>query len=219
MCPSSSGPEDAMLVVDESNNPFSPAGNTPLLLGRSHYLASHGQESCWGSEAGIDLTAEIFTNIYTGATKIVDVYGDTSNVADGPFFRNSKTRFSDIVDGSSNTIFLGEHSSRLSDSTWVGVVPSAFVHPNLISPENDSEGSGAHVLCHSGPSGGELDITGFPIFHPVNHPALHPCQMFSELSEPTRDAFVILGSVAMRSKRVIHPTSPNITLSETGMTA
>ena len=33
---------------------------------------------------------------------------------------------------------------------------------------------------HAGPSGGELDITGFPIIHPVNFPTFHVGQMFSE---------------------------------------
>jgi prepilin-type processing-associated H-X9-DG protein len=36
------------------------------------------------------------------------------------------------------------------------------------------------VLVHAGPSGGELDITGFPIIHPVNFPTYHVGQMYSE---------------------------------------
>lgn len=36
------------------------------------------------------------------------------------------------------------------------------------------------VLYHMGPSGGELDITGFPIIHPVNFPTFHVGQMYSE---------------------------------------
>ena len=42
---------------------------------------------------------------------------------DGPFFRNARMPFKRISDGLSTTIFLGEHTSFLSNKTWVGVVP------------------------------------------------------------------------------------------------
>lgn len=179
LCPSVSGPQDPVTVVDSSNSPYSPAGSTPLQLGRSNYVASHGQESCWG-ECGAAITATIFTDIYTSATTTITVAGDVSRLADGPFYRNSETRMAELGDGTSNTLFLGEHSSRLSDKTWVGVVPGATVHPRFSSPENGPDGAATLVLVHAGPSGGELDITGFPIIHPVNFPTFHVGQMYSE---------------------------------------
>ena len=142
-------------------------------------MASHGQESCW-SEAGASLSTTVFTNIYDSLTKTVVVNGDASRVADGPFYRNSKTRISQVTDGLSNTIFLGEHSSALSDKSWAGVVPGARVFPRLHTPENGADAAGTLVLVHAGPSGGELDITGFPIIHPVNFPTYHVGQMFAE---------------------------------------
>lgn len=180
LCASSSGPRDALVVVDDSDAPFSPDGDTALLLGRTHYVASHGQESAWGPEAGSALSGEVFTNIYTSQTQSVEIRGDVSRVADGPFYRNSKTRISEISDGTSNTIFLGEHSSALSDKSWAGVIPGASVHPRISSPENGFDGAATMVLVHMGPSGGELDITGFPIIHPVNFPTLHVGQMYAE---------------------------------------
>jgi prepilin-type N-terminal cleavage/methylation domain-containing protein/prepilin-type processing-associated H-X9-DG protein len=180
LCPSASGDDQPFTVVDESSAPYSPAGATPLVLGRSHYVASHGQESAWGPEAGPDRVGEVFTNIYTSSTRQVTINGDISRVSDGPFYRNSKTRLSQITDGTTQTIFLGEHSSRLSDKTWVGVVPGATVHPRFSSPENGPDGAATMVLVHMGPSGGELDITGFPIIHPVNFPTFHVGQMYSE---------------------------------------
>lgn len=179
LCPSSSGDDQPFVVVDDTEAPYSPDGVTPLVLGRSHYVASHGQESCWG-ECGAALTGTVFSNIYTSATKVIDIYGDVSRVADGPFYRNSKTRVAEVTDGTSHTIFLGEHSSKLSDKTWVGVVPGATVHPRFTSPENGPDGAATMVLVHAGPSGGELDITGFPIIHPVNYPTFHVGQMYSE---------------------------------------
>ncbi|MEM9353014.1 MAG: DUF1559 domain-containing protein [Planctomycetota bacterium] len=178
LCPSVSGETEPFFASDEPGNPLTIAGSE-VLLGRSHYVASHGQESCWG-ECGADPTGEVFTNIYTGETTVVEIQGDASKVADGPFYRGSATRLKECTDGLSTTIFFGEHSSALSDKTWVGVIPGAFTQPRFFSPENGPDAAATLVLVHAGPSGGELDITGVPIIHPVNFPTYHVGQMFSE---------------------------------------
>jgi len=178
LCPTASGDTRPFAAADESGQPLAIGGAT-VLLGRSHYVASHGQESCWG-ECGAQSSGPVFTNIYTKQTRIVQINGDASRVADGPFYRNSRTTFREVTDGLSKTIFLGEHSAALSDKTWVGVVPGAFTHPNFFSPENGPDAAATLVLVHAGPSGGELDITGEPIIHPLNFPTYHVGQMFSE---------------------------------------
>lgn len=178
LCPSSSGGDEPFIVRDVAGSPLT-IGGQEIALGRSHYVASHGQESCWG-ECGSSPTGIIFTDIYTSATRTVLINGDAGKVADGPFYRNSRTKFRDVTDGLTTTIFFGEHSSSLSEKTWVGVVPGAFTHPRISSPENGPDAAATLTLVHAGPSGGELDITGFPIIHPVNFPTFHVGQMYSE---------------------------------------
>ena len=163
LCPSATGGNDPFVIVDESGSPLTKNGR-PIELARSHYVASHGQESCWGDMSGPGGGFD----------------GDTSQIADGPFYRNSQVRIKDVLDGLSNTVFLGEHTSLLSDKTWVGAVPGAFVHPKLESPDNAAESAATLLFCHSGPAAGERDALGNPIIHPPNFPTLHVCQMQSE---------------------------------------
>lgn len=178
LCPSSSGENDSFTLRDQSGNALTRYGD-PIRVGRSHYIASHGQESCWG-ECGSATTGLIFTDIYSGTTKTVAIHGNAANVADGPFYRNSHVSFRDVTDGTTNTLFISEHTSKLSDKTWVGVVPGAFTHPRYSTPENGPDAAATLVMMHVGPSGGELDITGSPIIHPMNFPTLHVGQMYAE---------------------------------------
>ncbi|MFH5804028.1 DUF1559 domain-containing protein [Alienimonas sp. DA493] len=178
LCPSAAGPEGPFVVVDEAGEPLRKGGRE-IRLGRSHYAASHGQESCWmeasGPAGGVD--------------------GDVSRVADGPFYRNSHVRFAAIRDGLTNTVLVGEHSASLSDKTWVGAVPGAFVHPRIDTPLNVPESAATLLLVHSGPSGQEVDELGNPIIHPPNFPALHVCQM---VSDHPGGANVLMGDGAVR---------------------
>jgi hypothetical protein len=50
---------------------------------------------------------------------------DHPSHGDGIFFHNSSVRLSSVLDGLSNTLMVGERSSKLADSTWVGVVHGA----------------------------------------------------------------------------------------------
>lgn len=57
---------------------------------------------------------------------------ENPGAGNGVFFRNSRIRFSDITDGLSNTLFIGERSSNLAKATWVGSVTGASEAQALI---------------------------------------------------------------------------------------
>ncbi len=187
LCPTSSGGDEPFSVRQADGSPRIINGQA-VTVGRSHYVASHGQESCWGDCGVGGNKVDTFTDIYAkdeaatqGGEVTIPMTGDISEVSDGPFYRNSKTRFAKISDGLSKTIFLGEHSSLLSEKTWVGVVPGASTHPEFESGENGPDSAATLVLVHAGPSGGEqYSDTGLPIIHPINFPTYHVGQMYAE---------------------------------------
>ncbi|MGV3484315.1 MAG: DUF1559 domain-containing protein [Planctomycetaceae bacterium] len=193
LCPSATEGDDAFVVQSQNGSPLMVDGRQ-IRLGRSHYVVNHGQESCWDA-CSSDPSGDVFDNIYTAAVRTVAIGGDTSRVADGPFYRNSKIGFRDILDGTANTIFAGEHAPVIADKTWAGIIPGGFTHPRIDTPENQPESAATLLFVHSGPSGGELDITGFPIMHPINHPFKHVCQM---LAQHTGGGNVLMGDGSVR---------------------
>ncbi len=72
--------------------------------------------------------------IYTVASaNYVGVYGlgeigDAPGDGSGMFFRNSRLSFSDILDGSSQTMMVGERSHNLSYVTWTGRAIGGWLH-------------------------------------------------------------------------------------------
>ncbi|SIO46192.1 prepilin-type N-terminal cleavage/methylation domain-containing protein/prepilin-type processing-associated H-X9-DG domain-containing protein [Singulisphaera sp. GP187] len=171
LCPSSAGPSDGFAVHKYSNGdpqapddagPFTPT----ITFAHSHYVTNAGINQPWGRSPA-----------YSADFDIVEPVAGTAGAAiDGPFYRNSRTRVASVTDGLSNTIFLGERTSRLADATWVGVVPFASVPPKPGWPSDPNSG-GDLVGAHSGP-----DVHDHPqvVIHAPNHPFGHTDEMFSE---------------------------------------
>jgi prepilin-type N-terminal cleavage/methylation domain-containing protein len=67
---------------------------------------------------------EVARSNYAGIFGSHDAF-ETPDDADGLFFQNSRVRFGQIKDGLSKTFLVGERSSRVGGTTWVGRVPGA----------------------------------------------------------------------------------------------
>jgi prepilin-type N-terminal cleavage/methylation domain-containing protein/prepilin-type processing-associated H-X9-DG protein len=80
--------------------------------------------------------------------------GDESDTADptgkGVFYRNSKTRLTDIMDGSSQTILIGERACSNALGIWVGALNKGVVQrgPTNPNPGTSIEPAACLVLAH-----------------------------------------------------------------------
>ncbi len=171
LCPSDVGPSDGFALHCYTNNladapndggPFAPE----IRFAHSHYVTNAGVNQPWGRTAAYSLDFDTPE----------PVPGAPAHVINGPFYRNSRTRPASVTDGLSNTVFLGERTSRLADATWVGVVPFASVPAKPGWPSSPNSG-GDLVGAHSGP-----DTHDHPqvIIHAPNHPFGHTDEMYSE---------------------------------------
>lgn len=182
LCPSATGGSDGFLLdrgEGDAANPIASATpyNPGLFFAHSHYVTNAGIHQPWGRiSAYTDFSQpEIVTagNITSEAT------------IDGPFYRNARLRAKDVSDGLSNTVFVGEHSSVVSNKTWVGVVPFVVTCPKFPFPSACNSG-GAIVAAHSGPDTHDRPQV---IIHPPNHPFGHTDEMYSEHVEGANTLF------------------------------
>jgi prepilin-type processing-associated H-X9-DG protein len=94
---------------------------------------------------------------YVGMAGVYEVsgYPDNSNGSPGVLLRNSAVRVTDITDGTSGTLFVGERAwvwqgkVRSPLTTWVGAVTGAVI-PQTLNPNLGYEVEGVMVLTNSG---------------------------------------------------------------------
>ncbi len=165
-CPSDGGPSGPFEVRTEDGSVHS----SGALLGRSSYVGNAGHDEPWA-----------------------EPLDSWDGLANGPLYRNSWLTINQITDGLSKTVFLGEHSQRLSDKAWAGTVPGAVSYPSdhfIAAVGTEPDGAATLLLVHSGPAAGEADV-----IHPPNDPVCHVCQMYSD---HPGGANVCLGDGAVR---------------------
>jgi prepilin-type N-terminal cleavage/methylation domain-containing protein/prepilin-type processing-associated H-X9-DG protein len=173
LCPSASGGSEGFIVERGQGDAWDPVkSDTPyapeIFFAHSHYVTNAGIHQPWGRETEFN----DFTKPET-----VSAGGETFQATiDGPFYRNARLSAAKITDGLSSTIFVGEHSSILSNKTWVGVVPYAVTCPKFPFPSACNSG-GALVAAHSGPDTHDRPQV---VIHAPNNPFGHTDEMFAE---------------------------------------
>ena len=173
LCPSAVGGNDGFelrrYTAVTNEEPLNPQPYSPtIFLAHAHYVTMAGTQGPWGRPTAYSMD-------FTSAEPIP---GFGNATIDGVFYRNNKTRMVDVSDGTSNTVFLGEHTSRLRDKTWVGVVPYGVTCKKLNrAVTDDCDSGGALVQAHSGPDSHDHPQV---IIHQPNHPAGHPDQLESD---------------------------------------
>ena len=172
LCPSATGGSDGFAVerwtTGTSAAPSNPVAFSPALkFSHSHYVTNAGIHQPWGRSPAYSIDFSVPEPIPATGTFAIQ---------DGPFYRNSRIRFADVTDGLSSTVFIGEHSSILSNKTWYGTVPNAATCPKGHWP-SECNSAGCLVGAHSGP-----DTHDHPqvIIHAPNHPFGHTDEMYSE---------------------------------------
>lgn len=105
-CPSDAGAENQMLYEgDGHTHPISAA----------EFFRDPGEEEPLFSVGRAN---------YVGVFGTIEPEEDVIE-SDGMFFRNSRIRIAQVVDGTSNTFLVGERSSEKGVSTWSGVIHEA----------------------------------------------------------------------------------------------
>ena len=194
LCPDALGGSDGFAAHKYTNgDPTAPDDGGPfspeIRLPHSHYVTNAGINQPWGRVPAYSADMDVAE----------PMPGLPPARIDGPFYKNSRIRAADVVDGLSNTVFIGERSSSVSDNTWFGVVPFASVWPKPGLPSDPNSG-GDLVGAHSGPDSHDHPQV---IIHAPNHPFRHTDEMYSDHKYGCN---VLLGDGSVRwIKQTIYP--------------
>jgi prepilin-type processing-associated H-X9-DG protein len=73
---------------------------------------------------------------FAGGDETEVTTGDEDGVFHGCFYRNSRTKIADILDGTSHTALAGERASGITMGTWAGAIPGARMRLGFANPAN-----------------------------------------------------------------------------------
>ena len=91
---------------------------------------------------------------FVGGDESEGMWGDDNGVSHGCFYRNSKVRFRDVLDGLSHTLFAADRACAISQGTWAAALPGAKMrigdkNPAYASNPNQDYPPDVFVLMHS----------------------------------------------------------------------
>jgi prepilin-type N-terminal cleavage/methylation domain-containing protein/prepilin-type processing-associated H-X9-DG protein len=166
LCPSDAFDQPVPIYDSTFSQPFT-------TVAHGNYVGCAGWVECFNGATG---------NIQSGQGDdgLPGIYGFGGR---GVFWRNSRTRVADVLDGMSNTIFAGERSANHSPSTWTGAVPGgrcpAWMAANPPTPfgpppsaaYDNADFAEALVLAHCNAT--HLPNADFPIFDPDTYYSMH----------------------------------------------
>jgi prepilin-type N-terminal cleavage/methylation domain-containing protein/prepilin-type processing-associated H-X9-DG protein len=149
-------------------------GNISTRVAKSNYVACNGWIECFSGAGGNPQPG-------AGSDGLQGAYGAGGR---GAFYRNSKTRFGEVIDGLSNTIFVGERSGNHSPATWTGAVaggqtPAWMAGQPPFSPPpgpayDNADYGEALVLAHGNAT--HVPSADFPIYDPDTFYSMHSPQ-------------------------------------------
>jgi prepilin-type N-terminal cleavage/methylation domain-containing protein len=123
------------------------------------------------------------TNSYAACQGVGVDLDDDLDDGTGMFFRNSKVKFADITDGSSNTIAIGERASLLTQTPWAGAVSYGTTRVTPGAPVTDPtavEESPSQVLAHV-----DIDTLNAPNSDPEDFFTPHPATVMFLFADGT----------------------------------
>src|SRR5262249_48751643 len=110
----------------------------------------------WVQDAAGTPLAQAATNSYAACFGAGGEIGEEPGEGNGVFYRNSRTRLTEIIDGSSNTIMIGERGAFFTKTPWAGAVsfgttritPGAGVYSNAVeeAPTQTLAHTGSHTM-------------------------------------------------------------------------
>jgi prepilin-type N-terminal cleavage/methylation domain-containing protein/prepilin-type processing-associated H-X9-DG protein len=166
-CPSDPYQQTAPVYDSNFSNPVANVAH-------GNYVGCNGWEECFVGAGGDPEPGP-------GDDGLSGIYGPGGR---GVFYRNSRIRFADVVDGTSTTIFAGERSGDHAPSTWTGAVsggrcpawmasqPPTVPYTPPPGPAYDNADFGeALVLAHTNAT--HLPGADFPIFDPDTFYSMH----------------------------------------------
>jgi prepilin-type N-terminal cleavage/methylation domain-containing protein/prepilin-type processing-associated H-X9-DG protein len=143
--------------IDQSKGAYDPA-NVPARRSQiaSFVCPSYPLSSNMGPDSD-DIGISTYAVCYSGT----EVPLDTQN--DGVFYLGSRTKFSDIADGSSNTIFLSEKISEQGDLGWMSGTRATLRNAGIEPVPKGFKAISSTTT--SNPDNGSLIMGGFSSFH------------------------------------------------------